>query len=164
MTRDIATVATQLGFIASIFMDITKSVRSKELFALLDFCRKEKRPLSWQYTAIHILTYSVIVRTTVGIEIESLVAEYGLEVHNRGITLTFAGACLNNTVNYSILDITLSMNLPRLQKIKDWKVSDSPSGSDHRNITFGYIAGAPPNKTTTGRTGTDSDLWLRQKR
>jgi hypothetical protein len=28
MTRDIATVATQLGFIASIYMDITKSVQS----------------------------------------------------------------------------------------------------------------------------------------
>jgi hypothetical protein len=34
-----------------------------------------------------------------GLEIESLVAEYGLEVHNRGITPTFAGAGLNNTVN-----------------------------------------------------------------
>jgi hypothetical protein len=81
-----------------------------------------------------------------GLEIESLVAEYGLEVHNQEITPTFAGAGLNNTVNYSILDITLSMNLPRLHKIKDWKVSDIPSGSDHRNITFGYLAGAPPNK------------------
>jgi hypothetical protein len=60
-------------------------------------------------------------------EIESLVAENGLEVHNRGITPTFAGAGLNNTVNYSILDITLSMNLPRLHKIKDWKVSDVQS-------------------------------------
>jgi hypothetical protein len=88
----------------------------------------------------------VICENSSGLQIESLVAEYGLEVHNRGITPTFAGASLNNRVNYSVLDITLSMNLPRLHKIKDWKVSDVPSGSDHCNITFGYVAGAPPNK------------------
>jgi hypothetical protein len=34
MTRDIATVAVPLGFISSIYMDITKNVRSKELLAL----------------------------------------------------------------------------------------------------------------------------------
>jgi hypothetical protein len=45
MTRDIATVAVQLGFISSIYMDITKSVRSKELLALLDFCRQEDKTL-----------------------------------------------------------------------------------------------------------------------
>jgi hypothetical protein len=42
MTRDIATVAVQLGFVSSVYMDITKSVRSAELIALLDFCRHEK--------------------------------------------------------------------------------------------------------------------------
>jgi hypothetical protein len=48
--------------------------------------------------------------------------------------------------NSSILDITLSMNLPRLHKIQNWKVSEIPSGSDHSNITFGYVAGAPLTK------------------
>jgi hypothetical protein len=43
MTRDIATVAVQLWFISSVYMDITKSVRSAELIALLDFCRKEQK-------------------------------------------------------------------------------------------------------------------------
>jgi hypothetical protein len=146
MTRDIATVAVQLGFISSIYMDITKSVRSKELLALLDFCRQEDKTL---IMAIDSNSHSYLFsdcENNRGLEIESLVAEYGLEVHNRGMSPTFAGAGLNNTVNYSILDITLSMNLPRLHKIKDWKVSDVPSGSDHRNITFWYVAGAPPNK------------------
>jgi hypothetical protein len=36
MTRDIATVAVQLGFILSVDIDITKSVRSPELIALLE--------------------------------------------------------------------------------------------------------------------------------
>jgi hypothetical protein len=45
MTQDIATVAVQLGFIASVHMDITKSVRSRELIALLDFCRLEQKTL-----------------------------------------------------------------------------------------------------------------------
>jgi hypothetical protein len=36
MTNDIATVAAPLGFISSIYMDITKTVRSK-VIALLDF-------------------------------------------------------------------------------------------------------------------------------
>jgi hypothetical protein len=146
MTRDIATVAVPLGFISSIYMDITKNVRSKELLALLDFCRQENKTLSM---AIDSNSHSYLFsdcENNCGLEIESLVAEYGLEVHNQGITPIFANAGLNNTVNYSILDNTLSMNLPRLHKIKDWKVSDVPSGSDHRNITFGYVAGASPNK------------------
>jgi energy-converting hydrogenase Eha subunit E len=45
MTRDIATVAVQLVFISSVYMDITKSVRSAELIALLDFCRQEQKTL-----------------------------------------------------------------------------------------------------------------------
>jgi hypothetical protein len=146
MTRDIATVAVPLGLISSIYMDITKTVRSKELLGLLDFCRQENKTL---IMAIDSNSHSYMFSDCENnrwLEIESLVAEYGLEVHNRGITPTFAGAGLNNRVNYSILDITLSMNLPRLHKIKDWKVSDIPSRSDHRNITFGYVAGAPPNK------------------
>jgi hypothetical protein len=69
-----------------------------------------------------------------------------LKYTTEGSLLHLLVPALINTVNYSILDITLSMNLPRLHKIKDWKVSDVPSGSDHRNITFGYVAGAPPNK------------------
>jgi hypothetical protein len=43
MTGDIATVAVQQGFISSVYMDITKSVRSPELIALLDFCREEQK-------------------------------------------------------------------------------------------------------------------------
>jgi hypothetical protein len=35
MSQDIATVAVQLGFISSVNMDLTKSVRSPELIALL---------------------------------------------------------------------------------------------------------------------------------
>jgi hypothetical protein len=146
MTHDIVTVAIPLGFISSIYTDITKNVRSRELIALLDFCRLEQKTL---IMAIDCNSHSYLFsdcENNRGLEIESLVAEYGLEVHNRGITPTFTGACPNNTVNYSVLDITLSMNLPRLHKINNWKVSDVPSGSDHRNITFGYVAGAPPNK------------------
>jgi hypothetical protein len=144
MTRNIATVAVPLGFISSIYMDITKNMRSKELLALLDFCRQENKTLIMAIDSnSHSYLFSYCENNR-RLEIESLVAEYGLEVHNRGITPTFAGAGLNNTVNYSIFDITLSLNLPRLYKIKDWKVSDVPSGSDHRNITFGYVAGAPP--------------------
>jgi hypothetical protein len=80
-----------------------------------------------------------------GLEIDALIAEYGLEVHNRGITPTFTDAGQNSMVNYSVLDITLSMNLPSNHKIKNWKVSDALSGSDHRNITFEYDAAAPSN-------------------
>jgi hypothetical protein len=49
MSRDIATVAMQIGpnamFISSIYMDITKKVRSSESTALLDFCIDKKRGL-----------------------------------------------------------------------------------------------------------------------
>jgi hypothetical protein len=72
MRRDIATVAVQWGFISSIYMDITKSVRSPKLITLLDFCRQERKTL---IMAIDCNSHSYL-------EIDSLVAEYGLEVHN----------------------------------------------------------------------------------
>jgi hypothetical protein len=75
-----------------------------------------------------------------GLEIDGLIAEYGLEVHNRGITPTFTGAGPNSTFNYSVVDITLSLNMPKDHKIEEWKVSNIPSGSDHQNVTFGYRA------------------------
>jgi hypothetical protein len=146
MTHDIATVDVQLGFIASVYMDITKSVHSRQLIALLNFCKLEQKTL---IMAIDCNSHSYLFSDCENnrrLEIDSLVANYGLEVHNRGITPTFASAGPNNTVNYSLLDITMSMKLPRLHNIKNWKVSELPSGSDHRNITFGYIAGSPLTK------------------
>jgi hypothetical protein len=98
MTQDIATVAVQLGFISSVYMDITKSVRSAELIALLDFCRQEKKTL---LLSIDCNSHSYLLNdceNNRGLEIDGLIAEYGLEVHNKGITPTFAGAGPNNTV------------------------------------------------------------------
>jgi hypothetical protein len=66
-----------------------------------------------------------------GLEINGLIAEYGLEVHNRSITPTFTGAGLNSTVNYSVVDITLSLNMPKDHKIEKWKLSSIPSCSNH---------------------------------
>jgi hypothetical protein len=74
MTRDIATVAVQLGFISSIYMDITKSVRSKELLALLDFCRQEDKTLIMAiYSNSHSYLFSDCENNR-GLELESLVA------------------------------------------------------------------------------------------
>jgi hypothetical protein len=49
-------------------------------------------------------------------------------------------------VNYSVVDITLSLNMPKDHKIEEWKVSDIPSGSDYHNITFMYRAGVHASK------------------
>jgi hypothetical protein len=123
MTRDIATVAIQLGFISSVYMDITKSVRSPELIALLDFCRQEQKTL---IMALDCNAHSYLFsdcENNLGLEIDGLIAEYSLEVHNRGITPTFTGAGQKSTVNYSVVDITLSLNMPKDHKIEEWKVS-----------------------------------------
>jgi hypothetical protein len=119
MTRDIATIAVQLGFILIVYMDITKSVCSPELIALLDFCREEKKPL---ILAIDCNAHSYLFsdcENNRGLEIDGLIAEYGLEVHNRGITPTFTGAGPNCTVNYSVVEITLSLNMPKDHKIEE---------------------------------------------
>jgi hypothetical protein len=64
-------------------------------------------------------------------------------------------------VNYSVVDITFSLNMPKDHKIKEWKVSDIPSGSDHRNITFEYRAGGHASKETKmGRNYHRAD-WVR---
>jgi hypothetical protein len=60
--------------------------------------------------------------------LENVVSEYGLEIHNCGLVPTFAGAGPNGTVNNSIIDVTLSMNLPIGFKIREWQVYGMPSG------------------------------------
>jgi hypothetical protein len=109
-------------------MDITKSVRSAELIALLDFCREEQKIL---LLSIDHNSHSYLFsdyENNPGLEIDGLIVEYSLEVHNRGITPTFSGAGPNSTVNYSVVDIILSLNMPKDHKIEEWKVSDIPSG------------------------------------
>jgi hypothetical protein len=144
-------------------MDITKSVRSPELIALLlDFCRQEQKTL---IMALDCNAQSYLFsdcENNRGLEIDGLIAEYGLEVHNKGITPTFTGAGQKNTVNYSVVDITLSFNMPKDHKIEEWKVSNIPSGSDHQNITFGYRAGGLASKETKmGRNYHRADwVWL----
>jgi hypothetical protein len=69
MTRDIATAAVQLGFVSSVYMDITKSMRSAELIALLDFCRQEKKLCFCQLIATHTPTCLVTVKTIVGLKL-----------------------------------------------------------------------------------------------
>jgi hypothetical protein len=161
MTQDIATAAVQLGFISSVYMDITKSVRSPELIALLDFCREEQKTL---LMAIDCNAHSYLFSDCENnrrLEIDGLIAEYGLEVYNRGITPTFTGAGPNSTVNYSAVDITLSLNMPKDHKIEEWKVSNILSGSDHQNITLGYRAGRRASKETKmGRNYHRAD-WAR---
>jgi hypothetical protein len=64
-------------------------------------------------------------------------------------------------VNYSVVDITLSLNMPKDHKIEKWKVSSIPSGSDHQNIIFGYRAGGLASKETKmGRNYHRAD-WVR---
>jgi hypothetical protein len=118
------------------------------LIALLDFCREEQKTL---LMAIDCNAHSYLFsdcENNRGLEIDGLIAEYGLEVHNRGITPTFTGAGPNSTVNYSVVDITLSLNMPKEHKIEEWKVSNIPSGSDHQNTTFEYRAGGLASKET----------------
>jgi hypothetical protein len=55
----------------------------------------------------------------------------------------------------------LSLNRPKDHKIKEWKVSYIPSGSDHCNITFEYRAGEHASKETKmGRNYHRAD-WVR---
>jgi hypothetical protein len=141
-SRDVATVAIQLGnkalFISSVYLDITKIVRSPELISLLDWCRSQSTPLVIGMDCnSHSYLYSDMENNR-GIERENVVSEYRLEIHNSCLVPTFAGAGPNGTVNNSIIDMTLGMNLPVGFKIKEWKVSGLPSGSDHRNITYTY--------------------------
>jgi hypothetical protein len=115
-SRDVATVAIQLGssalFISSVYLDITKRVRSPELISLLDWCRSQGTPLIIGMDSnSHSYLYSDIENSR-GIDLENLVSEYGLEIHICGLVPTFAGAGPNGTVNNSIIDVTLSMNLP----------------------------------------------------
>jgi hypothetical protein len=100
--QDIATIVVQMGFISSVYMDITKRVHSPELIALLDFCRQEQKTL---IMAIDCNAHSYLFsdcENNRGLEVDGLIAEYGLEVLNRGITPTFTGAGTNNTFHIQL--------------------------------------------------------------
>jgi hypothetical protein len=95
-------------FISSVYLDITKRVRSPELISLLEWCRSRGTPLIiGMYCNSHSYLYSDMENNR-GIELESVVSKYGLEIHNCGLVPTFAGAGPNGTVNNSIIDVTLS--------------------------------------------------------
>jgi hypothetical protein len=102
-SRDVATVAIQLGkealFILSVYLDITKRVRSPELISLLDWCRSQGTPLIIGMDCnSHSYLYSDM-KNNRGIELENMVSENGLEIHNSGLVPTFAGAGPNGTLN-----------------------------------------------------------------
>jgi hypothetical protein len=66
-------------------MNITKSVRSPELIALLDFCRQKQKTLLIAIDCnAHYYLFSDC-ENNCGLEIDGLIAEYGLEVYNRVI-------------------------------------------------------------------------------
>jgi hypothetical protein len=69
-------------FISSVYLDITKRVRSPELISLLEWCRSRGTPLIIGMDCnSHSYLYSDMENNR-GIELESVVSKYGLEIHN----------------------------------------------------------------------------------
>ena len=64
-----------------------------------------------------------------GEDLEDIITEFGLDIHNRGLTPTYE--C---QLGSSIIDVTLSMNLKLT--IDNWKVDKTYNNSDHHSITY----------------------------
>ena len=119
--------------LASIYMDITdNNVISNTLSKLLEFASSNDIPIILGIdTNAHSILYGNVTNKR-GEAVEDFILANNIKIENTGRVPTF-----NSHLGNSIIDVTLSKNLPF--SIKNWKVELNFNGSDHRTITFDLI-------------------------
>lgn len=125
--------------IASIYLDILKTVKMKEWTELLLYCRTNKIPLlcgidanAWSYL------WNSREENRRGQELEAFLLSERASIHNINTTSTFHRVRKEGEVQESIIDITVSFNLN--EDIMNWAVDTTNMLSDHRPISFQIAA------------------------
>ena len=117
---------------ASVYLDITKPVEMDQWSRLLRWCDSHKKPLVMGIDSnAHSEMWGSTDLNHRGEILEEVIMRYDLTIHNRGKTPTFTGG------SGTVIDITLSNQwFGSISSIKDWRVDQTDSMSDHRYINF----------------------------
>ncbi|XP_018371515.1 PREDICTED: uncharacterized protein LOC108766612 [Trachymyrmex cornetzi] len=117
--------------ICSAYFPHGEEVPSLELTRLVDLCQKEGLPLLIGCDAnAHHTIWGSTGTNEMGRRLLEYLVTIDLEVLNRGNKPTFCTAGRSE-----VLDLTLCSR-GFVRKVREWKVSDEPSLSDRRQITF----------------------------
>ena len=115
--------------ICSAYLDINKPVWPVILHELIQFCSaNRKRLIIGADTNAHSVMWGCTKGNSRGDNLERVIIQNNLFIHNTGDKYTFAGG-----VGNSIIDITMS-NDPNL--ISSWQVDDAVTFSDHKRLSF----------------------------
>ena len=110
------------------YMDITLEIEPI-LVPVLEYCQKHGYGILLAAdTNAHHLDWGLETNER-GKQIEALIDNYGLTVHNRGRLPTYE--C---KLGSSIIDVTMSCRLPL--KLENWRVNRKFNGSDHNTIMY----------------------------
>ena len=117
------------------YLDITKSIEPI-LSPILDYCQQHGYGilLGMDSNAHH--TDWGVETNERGCQMEHIIDNYGLTIHNRGRVPTYE--C---KLGKSIIDLTLSNRFPL--KIDNWTVNRNYNGSDHNTILYQHYHAIP---------------------
>ncbi len=138
-TRDLAVIALdadeQTGTIilASGYMDINEDAPPAEFNLLVDYCNSKRIPLIMGVDSnAHSVTWGEKDTNPRGERLEEWVVSNNLFIQNVGSTATHTP---ENGARDTIIDLTIT-NSRAKEMVKNWKVDDQITFSDHRMIRF----------------------------
>ncbi|CAL1681167.1 unnamed protein product [Lasius platythorax] len=130
---------------ASVYMpyDSADPPPSQAVMKLVDYCRRKGWELILGCDAnAHHTVWGSSGTNRRGRELLESLAGNNLDILNRGNTPTFT-----NSIREEVIDLTLG-SLGIYDLASNWKVSDEPSLSDHKHITFTVGKGTPRREET----------------
>lgn len=136
--RDICTVAAKMGekltYISSVYLDINLTVRNAMMIALIEKCNAQGIALVLAMDSnAHSAIWGSPESNRRGEEMEDIIAEKDLKVHNVGQTPTFQTTRAESIIDVVLTNHHVNDNL----NLTEWRVDTSrPSFSDHRYINF----------------------------
>ena len=136
-TRDCAVAMAkfegQLVLLVSIYCDITRPVTDPHLVSLMNMADRKRLPLLIGMDSNAHSSFFGPDTNPRGEELEDLLLQHCLEVHNRGTRPTFETVRGDKHIKTHI-DVTLSRALP--WAVCDWRIDSSYNASDHNSILF----------------------------
>ncbi|OXU16370.1 hypothetical protein TSAR_006892 [Trichomalopsis sarcophagae] len=147
----------QRVIIASAYLPFEKESPTEEVSRLVEYCEERGLPLVMGCDAnAHHLVWGSTNTNDRGTTLLEYLTTMNLEIINRGNEPTFM-----NVRRREIIDITLCLR-QLVRFIRDWRVSDEPSLSDHAQICF-MITGKSRQRETWIRNPRRTN-WMEYRR
>jgi ribonuclease HI len=160
MDRDICTIACEiegrLTYLASAYLDINFPVRNPRMEALVNRCEALAIPLILGMDSnSHSPLWGCREANARGEELENMITEKNLIVANTGDTSTFVTSRSESIIDVTLMNLEAALHL----NLRDWKVDDGVSFSDHRYITFSLGKYVPQKRVYRNLAKANWDLF-----